>query len=1068
MKLKLFGFLIILVTLFLSVNVKISAQVPPRTQSPVNDPDINIRLRGWSSASFSNQIVDYGVAEADFNAPQLSISFNPSFANFFQVRDRSGQGIDQSQITPFSEPGLGEIQATQGNNILAPPIGYSIGGGFNYVILYATSRDIVIHATAEDSVANGYTVHFLNIAVNPALLDLYNQNEASGRKDLVAIPCKFLLGTVSGGNPLVTVRDTGSFQDIRSLDWWRGGNDNCQNIAPGKITAGSSAPTPARPFDFSQEVPCQSTTVPPLMDPEFHSLRPYPANPCDKQASDTTLLCSNDLVVVKSTSPGANGNCSPPNADGSYTCTYTDVAERVNVSIDLAGAELPIMGNTEDVPNGTWTSPNTNAPNMSVDQRMNGYVSWYLNGVVDRAEEDFSAYDPKYLVNYSGPLNKLLPFIGQQVSKIAGVKNTASTPAKIAANPSIADPSLRHNAVVGCDYDTLALPCYVKDVSASFISQLIHVIVGTPVIDVRRLVDFSQRLPPLESDPGYRTFSEYWKAYLTWEGKICSPSLFGFYLCSNLQQFWPSAFFPNIPLANTEDRVGTIGTTAVNQAGSCTVSGSPCVALNCADGTHVNGDVCPGQTPQSPTGTFSSCNAWANEACLNHGGARGDPNNPLVGGVTTSSSNGVTFTPSSATSYQHNLYFAHMQEDAELAAQLQNTFKPQSITSTHDVNTKPDIKPGCIIQNSESNPGDSLHGDINRTTYAGATDQKVDGTVNFKATYTCTFTPNSASASGTLVGNLPAGVTCGKAIASLGIFTQTPLAQQNWDSLVGGNMSVFKKMYPKVGVNTPVTEIKEIPASSKTTYQATDGNGVAAGSTTTAGDGAASATGIVYFPYIGGIKDYFLEGIQKALRPQSTSSLQPQPGTLSCQLDGSGLNSNVLKSFIIQASNWAHIPVQALVALVHGEACQGGGPLCNASDADVTAWSQPNAQLPYNCVSGLRGGPLGFGNVAWDNYKNAVNMATGEGRTPNVCNVKDAVYAAAYTLSSVYGGNGCAHPGYSVSNTKPASSWNLADTNLALTGWACGCTIVPSCSAARGYYLGSSYTNGAIVTSCNQ
>ena len=37
---------------------------------------------------------------------------------------------------------------------------------------------------------------------------------------------------------------------------------------------------------------CDNTT-----DPEFHSLRPYPAKPCQTTISDTAKFCGNDLTL---------------------------------------------------------------------------------------------------------------------------------------------------------------------------------------------------------------------------------------------------------------------------------------------------------------------------------------------------------------------------------------------------------------------------------------------------------------------------------------------------------------------------------------------------------------------------------------------------------------------------------------------------------------------------------------------------------------------------------------------------------------------------------------------------
>ncbi|KKT67480.1 MAG: hypothetical protein UX25_C0022G0002 [Candidatus Woesebacteria bacterium GW2011_GWC2_45_9] len=74
-----------------------------------------------------------------------------------------------------------------------------------------------------------------------------------------------------------------------------------------------------------------------------------------------------------------------------------------SVAVDLSDAELPILGNTEDVPN----SQNADE-GLDDAEKTNEYVSWYLNGVIGRAESGEDV-DLNKAVNFSGPLKKLLP-----------------------------------------------------------------------------------------------------------------------------------------------------------------------------------------------------------------------------------------------------------------------------------------------------------------------------------------------------------------------------------------------------------------------------------------------------------------------------------------------------------------------------------------------------------------------------------------------------------------------------------------------------------------------------------
>ena len=66
-------------------------------------------------------------------------------------------------------------------------------------------------------------VHIEDVAVDPALLDLYNQLNAAGRAKLPALHNGETLGVATGATIKVAIRDSGSFLDPRSRkDWWIG------------------------------------------------------------------------------------------------------------------------------------------------------------------------------------------------------------------------------------------------------------------------------------------------------------------------------------------------------------------------------------------------------------------------------------------------------------------------------------------------------------------------------------------------------------------------------------------------------------------------------------------------------------------------------------------------------------------------------------------------------------------------------------------------------------------------------------------------------------------------------
>lgn len=115
--------------------------------------------------------------------------------------------------------------------------------------------------------------------------------------------------------------------------------------------------------------------------------------------------------------------------------------------------------------------------------------------------------------------------------------------------------------------------------------------------------------------------------------------------------------------------------------------------------------------------------------------------------------------------------------------------------------------------------------------------------------------------------------------------TQTPLADDVWSKLVGGTMSVFRRIFPKTGVDSPVDKIKDIPAETKASYSSSNisSSVPVVSQQTNAAVSKSGSDASIYFPHIGGVFDYFLNGIQTALLPEG---MGPQPLTIGG--DGSG------------------------------------------------------------------------------------------------------------------------------------------------------------------------------------
>lgn len=617
----------------------------------------------------------------------------------------------------------------------------------------------------------------------------------------------------------------------------------CTTTPPGPLpTPGSGNPVPEPPVPCDQQRP----DLLHLLQDEFHSLRPYQASPCSSELKDLAPFCGNDVIVTDTVtmtySPG-DSNCHNIGG-GKARCDY-NITQSKDVTIDLSGAELPILGNTEDVEN---SQSDEDIDNISDADKLNQYVSWYLNGVVGRAEYPFLSVgeeSSRKIVDFSGPLNKLLPQYIQKVTRINTIKNNKAT---------------RHNQIVACDYGIhipftnidiggFPAPCY-----PSF--PLSGLLKNSPLYHTKRINFWSgKKIPPLEED--YDSYVEYQKAYKTWRGDICGiitipdsvtlpaigklefpPFLAGrqYLLCveNPLNPDFIANLFPYIPYSSTEDRLGQVQVEA--------------------------------PTVQSTTEGIEISN--------------------------------VQFTNQNPAS----LFFAHTEESVELSRLLQQTYAAKG--TEDDLTVDPSLiqregSSSCNLVNVRTNSGDDL--------FAGA----ITGTLSYSAAFSCDFdqepsggpinaTP-ACAAETNYVGkcypgnysctdsrgrlDCPQGYKCATQCeentgsnqecdidvsVALQVKTKTPNADEIWARTVAGAQSVFKRIYPKVGPGAPVEKIVDLPAETGVIYS---------------GEGIGGEPAHLYFPHIGAVSEYFLKGIQTALRPKgfgSTPKGSLPPGTSSC------------------------------------------------------------------------------------------------------------------------------------------------------------------------------------------
>jgi hypothetical protein len=203
----------------------------PVNGAPTNPPaeehaDLNLAMRGYELTDAYAGLVDYS-GGSDPNAPQLPGLFaddrTPTFSAVYQVYGWDWGCNCRGALITDPEVTLAGMAVTPGETIHVPDSGYTIGGGYEVLVLYATPERITLKYTPDDNVVYGYTLHVENICVEPRLLALYQTWNEAGRSRLPALRAGQAFGRALGSEIGVAIRDNGAFMDPRSRkDWWQG------------------------------------------------------------------------------------------------------------------------------------------------------------------------------------------------------------------------------------------------------------------------------------------------------------------------------------------------------------------------------------------------------------------------------------------------------------------------------------------------------------------------------------------------------------------------------------------------------------------------------------------------------------------------------------------------------------------------------------------------------------------------------------------------------------------------------------------------------------------------------
>lgn len=771
------------------------------------------------------------------------------------------------------------------------------------------------------------------------------------------------------------------------------------------------------------KVPCWDESSKGWEDPEFNSLRPYQASPC--QDAPKAYMCGN-LITVKLDNVKTN-YC------GEEWCDYKGKVETKIVVIDLSGVDLPILGNTE------LTANSENATDQIDDaEKMNEYLSWYLAGTNQKAE--YGTDDPNKIINFSGPAKKLLPSTIQELIRFK-VLHDAGTKELIEDEETLIETkeTFQHNQIVVCtkpnSIDILGfeipwfgpekpVPCYDKngDVSTGQAYRMLKWwetkeagLIDTLKTkldwsDLRRWESFIPPFPwQFEKDIHYK------KSYQEWRGKECLI-VFGKLICGDIKVKtilgtieWHSNkwadLYQYIPLSNTVDKQGAEVYSGV------VVRPSQDATLSFSDYEIVK---------------------WP------------------------------------------KLFYPHTQETSDALKNLNSTFLPEDGVEVKIVPGSAENTAGnCKTLNVRTNSGDSL-------TFENTSDKHQ---VKFTATYDvdqirCKETKtekcilyNPLNPKQCLKWE-PSFECSSDVYASINLTTKAPYLNEIWKNSVAGSGSTFRRIFPKVEEGAPVSCIADIPGASSATYtlNSASSNSVDITRIANPGDTTASSPEI-YFPHLGTVYEYMLKGIQTALRPKGygepiTDGKLCKPslacGVLpelpiakgSCSLGGTssriGSIPQSLKDIVSAAAETYKVPPNLILGALFGEGVfnknnDSGGTFQKFewTEENVVNWASceplPNCTGPEKSIIDLSG--------TWNTLSQRIaadlKKLDPKKTAPDPCNLIDAIYAVAVDLhgnaggSSELDGKSCLNIPFS--STNPGScTWTPDQYATAIRVWEFG------------------------------
>lgn len=692
---------------------------------------------------------------------------------------------------------------------------------------------------------------------------------------------------------------------------------------------------------------------------EFSSDRPYQASPCGDN-TPISYFCGNKVVVNLGTV--STRYCDP--LLGQKKECPVNIHKKQDILISLKDVQLPILGNTQ-------LTVNSQNPDDQIDDstKINNFVSWYLNGTNDKAE--YPDVDPntpdgiKKIIDTSGPIKKLMPSAIQDAQRLSSIVSASKEEPPFipdGTNFYSNDPQ-NHNQIVVCANGSNPDECYKGGGDKYRLKDWSEgrLSLFNSFFNMLGAQKWNNKYPPL---PWQFTENLYYKkAYNEWRGATCLiVPVFNTLFCADIPFISPTRkwadLYPYVPLANTVDKEGEQKIKQVN--------------INAPKAKIENEE---NKIITSPT-----------------------------------------------------LYLSHSLENYSLTNFLKSSYVP---TKVEVGNTKgypgqttgsavEDNSTTCKVLDSRTNPGDDATFSKPKSWISVVVEYDVTSIECTDPKYECT----------------PFGcgyqATCRSPIvAELPSVSETPYADEIWKNTVSGSDAIFRKIYPKVGPNAPVTCIADTPAASTANYNLADASSpdvslasvvLPDGKTTITSPDGKKVVAQLYYPHYGGVLDYFLKGIQTALRPQGFADPTPVSGQSctdikcgelpklpkaagSCKL--SNISSRVgnipqsLMDIVEAAAETYKTPPNLILAEMYGEGLFNPGRY---------EWNDQNVKNWATCVK-IPGcseiGPdnfMGFHSDDWPTVAKGIEddiKALDPTRSaPNQCNLLDAIYGAAWNLHS--------------------------------------------------------------------